>query len=218
MNGRILANNLRPKSNLIIVRHGQTDLNDKDRVRGWHDVPLNDEGIRQAQKLGAELKDKQLDVIATSDFQRASKTAEIISQASGVPVVIVPALRPWNVGEHTGKESKTVSPVLEHHAEHKPNTPLRDGESFNEFKDRFLHGVQSLLARFPGKTIAVVTHHRGDMLMRAWEKAGMPGTHDIDIKTFLEWEKGIEPGTARAASTPSQMPAPRPQQLAQALR
>lgn len=219
---KALASKLRDpgQTNIILVRHGNTDLNDKDRIRGWHDIPLNDEGLQQAEALGKELANKNIDLIATSDFQRASKTAEVIQEYAGVPVIPMPELRPWNVGEHTGKESKMVAPVLEHHAANTPEAPLEGGESFNDFKFRFLNGVQGLIQRYPGKNIAIVTHHRGDMLMQAWEKAGFPQDGNIHIGTFLDWERGIEPGAYRELCCPQNQDAgvPAPQQVAQAMR
>ena len=39
---------------LILVRHGQTDWNVNGRYMGWTDEALNEEGLRQAERAGAE--------------------------------------------------------------------------------------------------------------------------------------------------------------------
>jgi broad specificity phosphatase PhoE len=182
---------------MILVRHGETDLNQKHRVRGWSDIPLNEHGLAQAEKLGKELQAKGVDVICSSNLCRATKTAEIISHHVKAPIIITEGLRPWNVGEHTGQESDKVAPILEDHAKNKPDVPLKGGESFHQFKDRFLQTVQAIRDKFSGQKTALITHHRGDMILKAWEKVGMSADHKVDLSAFLDWKKGIEPGELR---------------------
>ena len=61
---------------VFFVRHGKDD----DTVRGgWSNIGLTEYGVEQVHKLGAELKEMELDVdcIYASDLQRAKETAEI---------------------------------------------------------------------------------------------------------------------------------------------
>ncbi|MGN7382385.1 2,3-bisphosphoglycerate-dependent phosphoglycerate mutase [Chlamydia abortus] len=69
-----------------LVRHGVTDWNLEGRAQGQHDIPLNEEGIRQARLLGERLAQEHWDYIYTSDLARASRTAEIIAEAMGMKV------------------------------------------------------------------------------------------------------------------------------------
>ncbi|AFY46822.1 fructose-2,6-bisphosphatase [Nostoc sp. PCC 7524] len=65
---------------LLLVRHGETEWNRQTRFQGQIDVPLNDNGRKQAQKAGEFLKDVALDFAVSSTMARPKETAEIILQ------------------------------------------------------------------------------------------------------------------------------------------
>jgi broad specificity phosphatase PhoE len=168
-------------------------------IRGWKDVPLDDEGHAQAAVIGRKLKGK-VDVIYSSDLKRARQTADDIGRTNKIPVKATKGLRPWHVGDYTGKDSGMVSKILEKAAIKTPDKPLDGGESFNTFKDRFLGTVIEIAKKEKGKRVALVTHHRGERVFAAWEKKGMPVDKSIDMDTFLAWKDGIKPGTIRSLS------------------
>src|SRR4030042_6242033 len=66
-------------SQLILVRHGQTDWNKQNRVQGALDIPLNDEGIREAQKISEELSKFKIDNIYSSPASCSFSTATEIA-------------------------------------------------------------------------------------------------------------------------------------------
>lgn len=182
---------------IYIVRHGATKLNNQtdtsvDRIRGWKDVPLVEEGRRDARKAALKLKGKDIDAIVSSDLCRASETARIIGKAIGLKVELSHKLRPWNLGKFTGTSTKEALPQIAEYARNKPDTPVPDGESFNQFKARAFEGFAEAIAAHPGKTILIVTHHRDERLIEAWDKAGQKPDHAIDMGTFLQ--KGDPPG------------------------
>ena len=43
---------------VVLLRHGQSQWNLENRFTGWKDVPLTDEGIREAQNAGNLIKKK----------------------------------------------------------------------------------------------------------------------------------------------------------------
>lgn len=63
---------------LYIVRHGETDWNKEGKMQGLTDVPLNDNGIKQANMTKDKLIGIKFDICISSPLKRASKTAEII--------------------------------------------------------------------------------------------------------------------------------------------
>lgn len=70
-----------------LIRHGVTEWNDLGKAQGITDVPLNDEGIIQAIKLGHRLtEDESWDMIFTSDLSRAFETAKIIGSRINLPI------------------------------------------------------------------------------------------------------------------------------------
>ena len=65
-------------SKLILLRHGQSQWNLENRFTGWKDVPLTEKGIKEAQSAGELMKknDINIDLVFSSDLQRANDTAE----------------------------------------------------------------------------------------------------------------------------------------------
>lgn len=70
--------------NLYFARHGKTLLNTFDRVQGWADSPLTEDGVRVARYLGEGLKEIQFDRFYSSDAGRQRETMAVILQQAGV--------------------------------------------------------------------------------------------------------------------------------------
>lgn len=101
-------------------------------------------------------------------------------------MVPVEQLKPWNVGELTGQESKDAHPILKHHAINNPDVPLPGGESFNTFKQRTFDGLKQILSQSNGQMPAIVTHHRVERLIKAWMKAGQKPDLSVDMDEMLK--------------------------------
>lgn len=70
---------------LVLVRHGQSQWNLENRFTGWVDVPLTEQGEKEAHRAGQLLKGMKFDIAFTSDLQRAQKTLNIILQEISQP-------------------------------------------------------------------------------------------------------------------------------------
>ena len=168
-----------PTRPVDFIRHGSTNLNGGprgDRIRGHIDVPLDDRGIKEAEKVGGELAQLKAKprILVSSDLQRAVKTAHIISQIAGIPVGPSEyGLRPWNLGHLQGMESAEIAPQMKMFVNN-PGQRVPGGESFNEFHNRFLSTMRNLLARIRLR-MGVVSHHRNERLLAAIEKTGWTG-------------------------------------------
>lgn len=171
---------------VLFIRHGATLLNHndslKDRIRGWTDLPLSDEGKAEIQRMADDVF--EFDSLLSSDLCRAVQTAEIISRKVGRPLQPPDkAFRPWNVGEFAGKVAAEAAPDLARYATKLPHEGLPGGESFDAFRHRFLTGLHDALWRHDGLT-AIVTHHRCIRLVKAWAKSGYPKDGAIDGEEF----------------------------------
>ncbi|MBR1752384.1 MAG: histidine phosphatase family protein [Ruminococcus sp.] len=62
---------------IYIIRHGKTELNKNNVLQGRSDHPLNDEGIKQAQRAAELFKGISLDYVYSSPLIRAVQTAKI---------------------------------------------------------------------------------------------------------------------------------------------
>jgi 2,3-bisphosphoglycerate-dependent phosphoglycerate mutase len=192
---------------LDIVRHGATALNGEnnasvDSERGWSDVPLTEDGRRQALEAGLALKGRRINAIVSSDLNRAQETAEIIGEVLNIRPRFSARLRPWGLGTFTNRPMSEVTPQIEAYARNRPDTPVPEGESFNQFRLRAFDGLASAVAKNPGK-IVIVAHHRIERLIAAWRANGQPIEHTIDIPTFLK--QGDPPGGVIELNTHKQL-------------
>jgi broad specificity phosphatase PhoE len=85
-----------------LIRHGQTDWNQDGRWQGQLDIPLNEEGKRQAELLAESLRDRGISAVYTSDLMRARHTAETIARRLNVPLHNDPRWREMNLGVFQG--------------------------------------------------------------------------------------------------------------------
>ena len=78
---------------LLLVRHGETEWNRQKRFQGQRDIPLNENGERQAQQAGAFLKDQHLDIAFSSPLKRPWATGAAILAANGSAQAVDPPLQ-----------------------------------------------------------------------------------------------------------------------------
>ena len=95
------------KSNLVLVRHGQSEWNKKNLFTGWKDPELTGLGIEEAIKAGKLLKTKEMkfDIMFTSDLFRAQETGRLILENMNqldIPVVKNQSLNERNYGDLAG--------------------------------------------------------------------------------------------------------------------
>jgi probable phosphoglycerate mutase len=72
---------------IALIRHGSTAWNKEGRAQGSTDIPLDEDGCIQAQKLGLRLSDEHWDIVYTSQLSRAYQTGSIIAAQLGIPAV-----------------------------------------------------------------------------------------------------------------------------------
>jgi broad specificity phosphatase PhoE len=149
---------------LLIIRHGHTSLNlpgRDERLRGWLDVPLDGEGLEEAEAMAEQVTSAYVvDAIYSSDLRRARQTAEVLRRKTRAPVVATSDLRPWNLGAFCGQRVREILPFLNLLNQHL-DLAAPSGESFYQFYGRYAHRLKDLLrlAESPN-CIAVVTHVR----------------------------------------------------------
>src|SRR6478736_8674663 len=87
-----------PSTELILIRHGETDWNRELRFQGHIDVPLNDMGHEQARRLGLRMAREQAQHLVCSDLMRCQQTAAPTSLQLSLPVSLDAALREQHFG------------------------------------------------------------------------------------------------------------------------
>lgn len=165
-----------------IIRHGQTDWNLQGRWQGNADIPLNDTGRMQAQRLARQLRRRQIrfDILYSSDLLRAWETATLIADALEVDPAPLPTLREIDVGAWSGLTRDEVMTRFHdlwerlHSGEDVPRGG--NGETFGQLYDRVTGVIEGLVRERIGQTIALVTHGgpaRALLLHAARDKVGV---------------------------------------------
>lgn len=83
------------KINIYLVRHGQTYYNIYNKLQGWSNSPLTDQGYQDAEKAGQRLKDVHFDAAFCSDLTRAVETAQTILDENKADSVKEPTTAPY---------------------------------------------------------------------------------------------------------------------------
>jgi broad specificity phosphatase PhoE len=90
---------------ILVIRHGQSEWNALGRGHGWGDPPLSPLGERQAKRAVDALRDRGLEPgVTASDLVRARRTAELVAGELDLgPVSTTPDLREHDIGDWDGK-------------------------------------------------------------------------------------------------------------------
>jgi 2,3-bisphosphoglycerate-dependent phosphoglycerate mutase len=163
---------------ILAIRHGETAWNVDNRIQGQLDVPLNDTGRWQAERLAEALADEDIAVVYSSDLARARQTAEAVATRGGRRLVDEPGLRERHFGIFEGR---TWSEIEQHWPVESERWRRRDpsfgpegGEALQDFYARSVDVALRLAAGHPGETIALVAHGGVmDCLYRAATRVGL---------------------------------------------
>lgn len=152
---------------LILVRHGETDWNRARRIQGATDIPLNDTGRTQAAETAAELRasiraDVPL-IVTSSDLVRAQETARIIATGLGTTLHgVYPELRERAYGDAEGAH---VDDLRERWGEWH-DADLRGVEPWAEVRSRGVRGLLRIArdarrGTAPVSAVVVAVSHGG---------------------------------------------------------
>lgn len=132
---------------LILLRHGQSDWNEKNLFTGWVDVHLTDQGRAEATRAGELIREADLlpDVLHTSLLSRAIQTAHLALESCDR--LWVPVKRSWRLNErHYGAlQGKDKAETLAEYGEEQfqvwrrsfdtPPPPIDDDNEFSQAGD-----------------------------------------------------------------------------------
>ncbi len=175
---------------LLLIRHGETDWNVERRLQGHIDIDLNEKGRWQAQALGNALSNEALDAVYASDLQRALLTAQAIASPQRLTVQKERQLRERCYGVLEGmsyQEIKQAYPEIyitwrsrDIHARFPSGAS--PAETLLEFSSRVVDRVIGIAQKHPKQKVAIVTHGGVlDCLYRAAAGKSLSVTRDFDI-------------------------------------
>ena len=139
---------------ILAIRHGETAWNTESRIQGHTDIPLNDTGLWQAERVAQALLGESLQAVYSSDLQRARTTAEAIAQAQQLTLSLDPGLRERHFGHLEGLTHQEITARWPEQArrwrERDPAFGPDGGETLQAFYDRVVCTLAGLARRHPG--------------------------------------------------------------------
>ena len=153
---------------LVLVRHGQSEWNEKNLFTGWKDPGLTQKGIEEAKKAGHQLNKLGLnfDIMHTSGLIRAQLTGQIILDVlkqDNLETIKNQALNERDYGELTGlnkdeaRENFGVDQVQIWRRSY--DTPPPGGESLKDTYNRVIPYFESeILPLMKDKNVLISAH------------------------------------------------------------
>jgi len=147
---------------LILVRHGQTDWNVNGRYMGWMDEALNEEGLRQAQRVAQRLERWPISAVYSSPLKRTVRTAEIVARPHSVAVQTIEELGEMRLGAWEGMFAGEIAanyPELWRTWRANPGDfRMPGGESLGEVRERAVRAFGRITDKSEGRMVLAVTH------------------------------------------------------------
>jgi alpha-ribazole phosphatase len=175
-------------SRLLLVRHGETELNSSQRYWGSTDVALGAAGLRQAEMLRHRLAAETIGFVYSSSMKRAMTTAALISAGLDLPIIACPELREINFGRIEGLDFNQVQQQYPEIArlwiERSPYLAYPQGESLAQLDERVSEFISRLEKHASGDTILVVAHS-GVLRALICQLLALPLTHRWSIRMDL---------------------------------
>ncbi len=138
-------------TDLVLVRHGETEWNRVGRVQGRTDIPLNSTGRAQAAATADRIRGTRFDAVVASPLSRAAETARIIADGLGIgPVELVDDLVERNYGEAEGMTDRDLDARF--------GGRLEATESRDDVVARVTPALLAVAERHPGQRVLVVSH------------------------------------------------------------
>ena len=154
-------------SQLVLIRHGQSQWNLENRFTGWIDIPLSKQGEQEAREAGEKLKGYKFDEAFTSALIRAIRTYEIVAETAGfanIPLKKDKALNERMYGDLQGlnkdETRKKFGDAQVHSWRRSYDIPPPNGESLRDTAERVLPYYHSKIEPDlkAGKNILIVAH------------------------------------------------------------
>ncbi|MCP1123765.1 histidine phosphatase family protein [Bacillus sp. 3103sda1] len=185
---------------IYLTRHGQTEWNVENRMQGWKDSKLTNEGINNAISLSKSLKDIKFDTVYASTSNRAIETAKFIIGQNDTNLVLHEDLREINMGAWEGRTHEEIKQSFPTQYKNFWENPTQyepaAGETFEQFVHRVVSIFHTIISNHQDENILIVTHAvflkallmhvKGKSITNLWDPPFLYGTS----LTVLEMKDG----------------------------
>jgi broad specificity phosphatase PhoE len=183
---------------MYIVRHGETQWNREEVFRGSKDIPLNETGKKQAQRVGNYFSKRHIDRIISSPLSRAIQTAEAVSSATGIKFESAKEFADMNFGIWEGLSLREVEERFPTDFRLWKASPdklrVESGETLAMVRDRISAGLANISC--DREDAVVIVTHRVICKILILNALGLGNDHFWDMKydpgsiSLLEYNNG----------------------------
>ncbi|PJA77972.1 MAG: 2,3-bisphosphoglycerate-dependent phosphoglycerate mutase, partial [Nitrospirae bacterium CG_4_9_14_3_um_filter_51_5] len=154
-------------SQLVLIRHGESQWNLENRFTGWVDVPLTPKGEQEARNAGRKLQTFRFDCAFTSVLMRAKETLRLVLEEIGQTTILIEEDKALNERMYGELQGLNKAETAQKYGDQQVKIWRRSfdvsppgGESLKDTAERVLpyyehHIRPALLAN---KTVLVVAH------------------------------------------------------------
>lgn len=181
-------------NNYFLLRHGEAFSNREPRwLSCWPEIKtshLTPRGKAKIKKQADFLKNKEIDLIFSSDLTRTQETAQIIAKKIKKPIVLKKALRELNFGIFNGLHPNVYHAYFQNPLE-RFSKKVPQGETLNQCLKRVFNFWKKINDRYHQKNILIISH--GDPLWLLESKIkGLTKTQMIK-----NYSRRLKPGELR---------------------
>jgi 2,3-bisphosphoglycerate-dependent phosphoglycerate mutase len=209
-------------STLILLRHGNSDWNQKNLFTGWVDVRLSEQGVAEAKRAGELLAASGLtaDILYTSVLSRAIQTADLALDVADR--LWIPVKRSWRLNErHYGAlQGLDKADTLEKYGPEKfqewrrsfdvPPPPLADDSEYSQVHDERYARIDGEIPRTESLKLVI------DRLLPYWEsditkdlaaaKTVLVTAHGNSLRALIKHLDGISDSDIAELNVPTGIP------------
>lgn len=176
---------------LVLVRHGQSEWNEKNLFTGWRDPDLTAQGVAEAQAAGRALAaaDHQFDMAFTSKLRRAQKTLALLLAEQGqteLPITEDEKLNERDYGDLAGlnkddaREKWGAEQV--HIWRRSFDTPPPGGESLKDTAERVLPYYRAqILPQLKAQKNVLIAAHGNSLRALVMQLEGLSKEQILDV-------------------------------------
>lgn len=157
---------------VYIVRHGQSEANEKGFHCGQNQVPLTKKGEEEAENVGKLLRKIKFDKVYSSDLNRANTTGKIALPEYEIEQL--PLIREISVGSIDGRDKRELEREL--------GEPLIKNKRIFDFRDYGGENTEMVLER--AKKFLDLLAEKGDETVAVF-------THEVFIKSLFSAVLGV---------------------------
>ncbi len=148
---------------IYFVRHGQTDWNLQQKLQGRADIPLNENGIAQAQQIAKQLCDVKFHKVFCSPLKRALQTCQTITNC---PIVADDRLIEREFGEFEGLTLERFDNCKFWNSS--LNQQFDRAESVFQVIERVYDFLNEVTTKYSGQNVLVVCHGGVGMVFQSY--------------------------------------------------